>query len=155
MKKPTKAEMKAACAKADDRLWRLGLPKLAHHAARQAEINFWMDPRAWQGGGVPWVSLFDRKGDPVRGFEAPPACDGANAQRYLWEFLCRHDPDGRLGCYAMYHFCSRGEPGSLVTLVIDQRECHYLECPIIVVDGGYGLGDWKVTTQVATMAEDN
>jgi hypothetical protein len=150
--KPTKAEMKAARAKAEDRLWRLGLPKLALHAARQAEINFWMNPRAWQGGGVPWVSLFDRKGDPVRGFEAPPACDGKNSQHYLWEFLCRND---RGGHYAMYHFTAKGEPGSLVTLVMDKREYHYLECPIVQEGDGYGLGAWKVTSQVAPAAEDN
>jgi hypothetical protein len=98
------------------------------------------------------VSLFDRQGNPVRGFAAPAECDGNGAKDYLWEFLCRHDGAG--GHYAMYSFTGQGEPGSLATMVMSKREFHYLVCPIVAVQGGgYGLGEWKVTSQVSPAAE--
>jgi hypothetical protein len=155
--KPTNEQLKKAAAKAHDRVWRLGLPKLAAHGARQAEVNFWADPVAVQGGGVPWVSLFDRDGDPVRGFEAPKSCDGQGTPDYLWDFLVRYDKGGY---YAMYHFTAVGSPeaplGALSVVVMSKTEYHVLACPIVeAAGGGYDLGRWQVTTQTRADQQAN
>jgi hypothetical protein len=149
MKMPSAKKVKRAMAQVTARVNQLEpLWPMLRMALINAEVNFWLLPKATYKGGLPRFCAYNEQGDNIGFKECPDELHGDDIQYWMWGVLCEHPK-----IHTLVYTCTT-KTGCLFVLVMSREQFWRGICPILPFKGRFNLGKWALTESKPTPSNE-